>query len=104
MGTPTKMQRALSQGVKITSGQQWPVLCQRASKNLTDSDLADLRRAAAGRQTHLRYRQARAAVIVTPAVWGHSSIWRAIDGGWRPARIQPVRVAATGTPRIVMAR
>ena len=57
-----------------------------------------------GVQHHAKPQLAPGAVIVAPAVWGHSSIWRAMDGGWRPARIQPVRVAATGTPRIVIAR
>ena len=36
--------------------------------------------------------------------WCHSSTRRTMDGGLRPARVQPVRAAATGTPRIVMAR
>src|SRR5262245_46276507 len=35
---------------------------------------------------------------------GHSSTRRAMAGGWRPARSQPVRAAAAGTPRMVMVR
>jgi hypothetical protein len=39
-----------------------------------------------------------------PGGSGHSSTRWAMDGGLPPARIQPVRAAATGTPRTVMAR
>jgi hypothetical protein len=42
--------------------------------------------------------------VIVAQGWCHSSTRRAMDGGLRPARIQAVRAAATGTPRIVMAR
>ena len=35
---------------------------------------------------------------------GHSSTGRAMAGGWRPARSQPLRAAAAGMPRMVMVR